>query len=223
MNPIYLAVILGALFFVGMGYLAATFGFDTAPVWVSPLAIIVIGIPAYAGTIRVIGLTHGSMLVTSLILLGTVIETIGAKTGIPYGAFTYQSDLFGPMLFGLVPATVGLAWAPLVLGATALAQRITRILWLQILSGALILVGYDLILDPGAVAIGVWQYESGGWYFGVPLSNFFGWLVSGSIGCGLTRYWVGRKQVLPGIISISLIFSATFWIGVMLSIYLSSV
>lgn len=35
-------------------------------------------------------------------------------------------------------------------------------------------------LDPAAVALGFWTY-GGGSYYGVPLSNFVGWIVSATI------------------------------------------
>jgi putative membrane protein len=36
-------------------------------------------------------------------------------------------------------------------------------------------------LDPGAVAVGFWAYADGGVYYGVPLSNFAGWVLSGTV------------------------------------------
>jgi putative membrane protein len=39
----------------------------------------------------------------------------------------------------------------------------------------------DLVLDPGAVAIGFWAYLDGGVYYGVPASNYAGWVLSGTV------------------------------------------
>jgi putative membrane protein len=38
----------------------------------------------------------------------------------------------------------------------------------------------DLVLDPAAVALGFWTY-GGGVYYGVPLSNYAGWVVSATV------------------------------------------
>ncbi len=44
-----------------------------------------------------------------------------------------------------------------------------------------ILVGLDLLLDPAAVALGFWSYAAGGAYYGVPLTNVLGWVLSASV------------------------------------------
>ena len=83
---------------------------------------------------------------------------------------------------------------------------------------ALALVLCDAVLDPGAVAFGFWTYEQGGWYYGVPLINYFGWLLSGAIGIfivqtslHLFRSKVKRPLVLPNYASISAFCSLVFW------------
>jgi putative membrane protein len=39
----------------------------------------------------------------------------------------------------------------------------------------------DLVLDPGAVALGFWRYAAGGPVYGVPLSNYAGWVLSATV------------------------------------------
>jgi len=41
-------------------------------------------------------------------------------------------------------------------------------------------VAVDLVLDPGAVAIGFWEYEAGTFH-GVPATNYAGWVLSATV------------------------------------------
>ena len=136
-----------------------------------------------------------------------VLETVAVKTGVPYGRFSYGPKI-GKLLFDAVPWTVPFSWTPLALWALTLSRG--RIF----LAGAL-LVGVDLCLDPGAVAQEFWRYEAGGAYFSVPLSNFLGWLLSGSLGA-----WLGRKSdwaSAPQEAMTSGLLSIAFWTSVCLN------
>ncbi len=111
------------------------------------------------------------------------IEFVGVTTGWPYGAFHYLRDL-GPMLFGTVPVGLPLFFLPLVLDAyllclLALGPRISRFRRLGATLAVVLVV--DLVLDPGAVSVGFWAYDSPGVYYGVPASNYLGWLLTGSV------------------------------------------
>ena len=111
------------------------------------------------------------------------IEVIGVRTDWPYGAFEYTIQL-GPMLFGEVPLALPLFFIPLVLNAYLLTLLVLRE-WaenpiVRLTTAIAAVVGIDLVLDPAAVAIGFWAFESGV-YYGVPISNYVGWLISGTV------------------------------------------
>jgi putative membrane protein len=55
----------------------------------------------------------------------------------------------------------------------------------RLLAALAVVLVVDLVLDPAAVALGFWAYDGGGIYYGVPLSNFAGWLLSGAIAVSL--------------------------------------
>lgn len=152
---------------------------------------------------------RGVALLTLLGVYALVLETVAVKTGIPYGRFSYGPKI-GQLVFDAVPWTVPFSWTPLALWALTLSRG--RIL----LAGAL-LVGVDLCLDPGAVAQGFWSYAAGGAYFAVPLSNFVGWLLSGSLGA-----WLGTRRGLdwrtaPKEAMTSGLLSIAFWTSVCLN------
>jgi putative membrane protein len=111
------------------------------------------------------------------------IEVVGVTTGWPYGDFQYVVDL-GPMVAG-VPIGLPVFFLPLVVNTYLLTTLVIASIssgWGGRVTGALIAVlGIDLVLDPAAVALGFWTYLEGGGYYGVPASNYLGWLLSGTI------------------------------------------
>ena len=57
--------------------------------------------------------------------------------------------------------------------------------WKIIALTALFATLCDGVLDPGAVSQNFWTYRNDGAYYGVPLSNYCGWLLSGIIGAAI--------------------------------------
>ena len=111
------------------------------------------------------------------------IELVGVRTGWPYGEFSYGVDL-GPMLFGEVPVGLPVFFFPLVLNSyllvlLLLGQRATSAP-LRLVATLATVVLVDLVLDPGAVAVGFWTYDVQQFY-GVPWTNYRGWLLSGAV------------------------------------------
>ena len=132
-----------------------------------------------------------------------VIEAAAIGTGFPYGEFGY-SDRIGYKLFGVVPWTVAFAWAPLLLGAYSLAANLFESRPARIIFTTLALLSFDLVLDPGAVRLGFWQFVAEGYYYGVPQSNFAGWMLSGFIGAVVLELVLGRlRPLLPAPIQLT--------------------
>ncbi len=142
------------------------------------------GIVSIYLTITSYGLRTALKALLTLSLFAYAIEGIGANTGFPYGAFFYLDGL-GPLRMG-VPLLLPLAWVPLMLGAWQLARRVTKNTSSIIILSAWVLLAIDLVLDPGAVSLGLWKYVVNGAYYHVPWTNFAGWLLSGSVGAWLT-------------------------------------
>ncbi len=85
------------------------------------------------------------------------------------------------------------------------------------LSAAVLLALVDGVLDPGAAALGFWVWPEGGIYYGVPITNYLGWLFSSSLAAALLlvlgrRRW-GSVPPPPGLLDSALIATA-FWTGV---------
>lgn len=117
-----------------------------------------------------------------------VLEATSIAYGFPFGFYTHHAA--GPKPLG-VPLHVPLGYVFLGWLAWSLAKLLVR----RDASGgngaqrfttpivaALILMGYDFAYDPiGSTARGMWSYRDPSGYFGVPLSNFLGWLLTGWI------------------------------------------
>lgn len=172
--------------------------------FVSGINVILFAVPCFWAAVRWLGRRDAIILFVIFGVLALAIETSAIITGFPYGHFGY-SGLLGYRLFGYTPWTVALAWTPLVLAAYAVTCRaivgeggsiFARIVRVAVV--AILLVIFDVVLDPGAVKIGFWRYEGGGPFYGVPVSNFVGWLFSGAVaGIVLEIFAWWKKPLLP--------------------------
>jgi len=118
-----------------------------------------------------------------------IFEEIGVVTGLVYGSYHYTATL-GPWL-GSVPVLIPLAWFMLVYPSYALANLIVdgwpvgtpggrgHLVRLALV-GALVMTAWDLVVDPilSGPTVGAWVWERGGPYYGVPVQNYLGWIVT---------------------------------------------
>jgi len=201
------------------GYFTATQPFDARLWWVSALSIVLFALPSFYFFCLELGWKRGVLILTVLSLYAFGFEYLAITTGFPYGRFSYTEKI-GFRLGGQVPWTVAFAWVPLILASYGLAQRFVQVRWCQIVLSAIFLVLIDLVLDPGAVALKFWIWESNGPFYGVPVSNFVGWFLSGLVGsiilAKLLRGSIyGRSKYIKGIIS-SVVLIIIFWTTVVL-------
>ncbi|EMA53487.1 MULTISPECIES: bisanhydrobacterioruberin hydratase [Halococcus] len=145
------------------------------------LGTVVMRLPLVAGLVPVLD-RRASLGLAVLVAYAFGIELIGVTTGWPYGTFEYTIAL-GPMLAG-VPLGLPVFFLPLVLNSYLLCLLVLgdaarrRAIRLVVVIATVLLV--DLVLDPGAVAIGFWSYGEGV-YYGVPVSNYLGWVLSATV------------------------------------------
>ena len=171
---------------------------------VNMLAIMVLAAPSYYFFVK-----DNSWQPLVLLAVYGLFEAQSMVTGVLYGAFGYGT-LLGPTVLG-APLTLLFAYPPLVIGVMHRFKG-----WMV----PVMLVLVDLCLDPMAVTLGYWAWDVPGMYYGVPLVNFAGWLVSGTI-----AYYIMRKHTFSVQCSYTLFFSMIFWIahGVTVGLYASIV
>jgi isopentenyl-diphosphate delta-isomerase type 1 len=181
--------------------------------YISAVNVALFATPSFWAVRRWLGWRNGTILIVILGLYALAIEASAIVTGFPYGHFGY-SDLLGFRILGLVPWTVAFAWTPLMLGAYAVAANIFQNRVTRVIAATLLITLFDVVLDPGAVYLGFWQYQGGGWFYGVPMSNFAGWLVSGVIGAIiLEALFAYFRPLLPTPMqpASSVVFIIFFW------------
>jgi bisanhydrobacterioruberin hydratase len=197
-----------AVFVVISGFFVAKIPVVPELAIVSSVFVLVFAWPSYRAAVRWLGVKTALRLLIGLGVYALLLETLAVKTGLPYGRFSYGQKI-GVLLFDAVPWTVPFSWTPLMLLGLRVAPKK---IWLV----ALVMLGIDLVLDPGAVAQGFWTYASPGAFYQVPLSNFFGWLLSGTIGAWLAR-WLAREinwHDAPKELATSGLLSLGFWTSV---------
>jgi putative membrane protein len=138
-------------------------------------------------------------------VIGWLYETCSILTGFPFGHYHY-SDVMGFKL-GFVPVTVMLlyfamgfmSWslAHILLGKYDNAINRKELLVIPLLSSFMMVI-WDVCMDPLNGTIGQWWvWHDGGPYFGVPLSNFFGWFLFAFTFYLIFAFYQYRKATNP--------------------------
>lgn len=131
-----------------------------------------------------------NVILVSLIIafISGIVETLGGRTGIPFGPFVY-TDAIGQQLFYPLPWAMPMVWIVALLVSRGVARLMLRPwrntpnygYWLLGMS-ALLVVLLDLALDPFATQVKhLWRWAPTRlrieWYT-APLVNFLGWGVT---------------------------------------------
>jgi putative membrane protein len=127
-------------------------------------------------------------------------ELLGTSTGIPFGHYSYLNGL-GYKIAGLVPFTIPLSWFYIGFSAYLLALVVLQegrhwLLRLEAIAlGALLLTAWDFVLDPAMTQtlVPFWEWLQPGPFFGMPLQNFGGWMLTGATFMGVATLVWGRK------------------------------
>jgi putative membrane protein len=134
----------------------------------------------------------GVLILIFLGLFALTIETFALLTGFPYGHFFYNTKA-SLMFLQLVPITTPFAWIIILLGCSALVTpAFTTSPWRRRISTCILIVWVDLLLDPVAVNLGLWQWKEPGIYYGVPAINYVGWILSSLLGVLLSELCIKK-------------------------------
>lgn len=141
--------------------------------------------------------TIGLFFITIVVINTT--ENLSIATGVPFGYFLHADGALGPKIFS-VPIMVGPAyfaiivpswlWSDLVLERTPGSRVLARPLLSMFVASSL-----DACLDPiHATLMKTWSYPQGGGYFGVPITNSVGWMVTVFATLVLFELWLSRSK-----------------------------
>jgi len=166
------------------GILAAAIGFSWNP---TPLAAIFIACAVFHAALAY-GTCRASILFAMCNAIAFATENLGAATGFPFGSYHFEVGADLPHI-GLIPLIVGPLWfgsgyfswtvASILLdGADPQLDRPFNLISLPVVA-AFVMTQWDLVMDaPNAAIAKVWIWHDGGGVFGVPLSNYLGWLLT---------------------------------------------
>jgi len=103
-------------------------------------------------------------------LTGFFAEVIGIHTALLFGHYSYGASL-GWQLFK-VPVIIGLNWLMLVYTSGHLVNYLPQLpWWARSILAAVLMVALDYFIEPVAIALDFWSWNSGE----IPFSNFTGW------------------------------------------------
>jgi putative membrane protein len=135
----------------------------------------------------------------SVLALGA--ELAGTSIGLPFGDYAY-SGLLGYRVLGLVPFPIPLSWFYMLVGSLVIVARLARrdsapAAWRWASGAGLLMVAWDISMDPAMVKTAHWAWGSGamfrglpGWlesfftadaFYGMPLSNWLGWFLTATL------------------------------------------
>jgi putative membrane protein len=127
-------------------------------------------------------------------------ELTGTTTGYPFGPYSYTTQL-GYLIGGRVPFNIPTSWFFMLYSSLAICGRMlaprddsaSRWRWAAI--AALVLTAWDVSMDPAMVATTHWLWHLpslenasvvrrvllAGFFYGMPLTNWLGWLLTGFV------------------------------------------
>lgn len=113
------------------------------------------------------------LIFSGIAVAGFVVELIGVNTQLIFGFYSYGNSL-GPKIWN-TPLAIGINWLILIYCISAWAKPI-RDTWYFPLVGATMMVTFDWLMEPVAIAIDMWGWACNS----IPLKNYTDWfLVSG--------------------------------------------
>ena len=127
-------------------------------------------------------------------------ELAGTTTGYPFGPYAYTTQL-GYLIGGRVPFNIPTSWFFMLYASLAICGRVLTVddsargKWRWALVAACVLTAWDVSMDPAMVATTHWLWHLPATgnasilrrvflsdaFYGMPLTNWLGWLLTGSI------------------------------------------
>lgn len=152
---------------------------------------------------------YGKKAITLLLValfFGWLVEWIGKSTGFPFGEYSYAP--LSVHLLG-VPLLIPLGWWAFSMIAFAMSPARWSRLAITLFA-PLVLVAWDVGLDPLMVHKGIWHFAAGK-YYGIPWSNFVGWYGAGVLLIALLG-WLEPRLYRARPLELRLVFYAQIFL-----------
>jgi putative membrane protein len=147
-----------------------------------------------------------------------LVEAYGVNTGKIFGQYTYGKGLWPALLN--TPLIIGLNWFLLIYCTNVISRQLWDIVpgrssgrmtslmksLFIVVTGSLLMVFYDLFLEPAAMRLDMWSWEGDR----VPVRNYLAWFLLSALFHSVVRLWgeegINRKA-LP-LFAVQIIFFA---------------
>lgn len=125
--------------------------------------------------------------------LGFLVEWTGVHYHLIFGNYSYGKTL-GLKLSG-IPLMIGVNWFLLIYASGVLMQYSgIKNLNLRVITGAVVLVLLDLIIEPIAVRFDYWHWLIPGQTLTAPYENYIGWFLVGGLMLGVFEAFKFNRQ-----------------------------
>jgi putative membrane protein len=178
-------------------------GLIRAPTWIYMGLLPVLSLALYW---RELGPGRSVAFLAAGSVIGAAAELVGTQTGFPFGAYAYNHWL-GPKIAGHVPYFIPPSWYALSIVCLDLARRFGLGRWGRVAATAVLMVVWDVALDPAMnEAFPFWTYDipegagvfTAGLFFGMPLVNWAGWLLTSALIAVVYEVALGGLDRAPG-------------------------
>jgi len=147
-----------------------------------------------------LGWRQAALIFVAAFTISLTAELAGTTTGYPFGPYSYTTQL-GYLVGGRVPFNIPTSWFFMLYASLAICGRILVVndsattKWRWAIVAAFVLTAWDVSMDPAMVSTTHWLWHlpaSNGatlvqrvflsnLFYGMPLTNWLGWLLTGCI------------------------------------------
>lgn len=147
-----------------------------------------------------VGMRRALAAFAASLVLAFLSEYAGTVTDYPFGAYEYTSQL-GYKILGRVPFNIPTSWFYMLVASLAICGRLLPATddnaskWWWAFVGGVVLTLWDVSMDPAMVKTNHWFWQIGDLsdrgafqqfigtpiFFGMPLTNWLGWLLTGIV------------------------------------------
>jgi len=120
-----------------------------------------------------------------IVLLTFLAEIIGVNTGEIFGLYSYGNSL-GIKLWN-TPPIIGINWFILIY-TSSVTVRFIHMIWLRSIVVALIMLLFDIIMEPVAIRLDFWTWQQNQ----IPLQNYVAWFMISFVMSLLFNYSLPR-------------------------------
>ena len=123
-----------------------------------------------------------------IFFIGMISEILGVNYGLIFGDYVYLDNL-GFKVLG-VPVLIGVNWIILTFITGSMSSYIIKNKYIAALTGAILMILLDLIIEPVAPLLGFWIFDLPT----VPLQNYIGWFIIGLTTQYIYHFNIERKE-----------------------------